>query len=154
MWNTGSYTNLLIGHDGNLIGLRFLARHLVTLDFPHRAMYLKQTTSSPLTGDRFIQIESTAKSAADSAQEFLQALKKSGRLPQWTNDEKGTSEATFRFHYFQIYPITANFKVQKSQDASVYHYVLVQKAKDTEWVLQKAWLTDKNGHLIQEFPVR
>jgi hypothetical protein len=28
--------------------LRFLARHLVTLDFPNGVMYLKKTSSGPL----------------------------------------------------------------------------------------------------------
>ena len=33
---------------GNTIGLRFLARHLVTLNFPKRIMYLKRTNVGPL----------------------------------------------------------------------------------------------------------
>ncbi|TMP97794.1 MAG: hypothetical protein E6L09_12645 [Verrucomicrobia bacterium] len=35
----------------NLIGLQFLARHLVTLNFPKRMMYLKRTSVGPLTDD-------------------------------------------------------------------------------------------------------
>ena len=153
-WNSGTYTDLLIGHDGNLVGLRFLARHLVTLDFPNRSMYLKQTTSGPLNGDRFIQMETTANSAGDSAHDFLEGLKKAGHLPRWTADENGTSEAALQFHYFDIYPITATFNVRKNQDTSVYRYTLVQAAKDAQWVLQRAWLTDQNGTVIEEFPVR
>jgi len=152
-WNSGTYTNLLLGHDGDLVGLRFLARHLVTLDFPNRAMYLKQTSSGPLTGDRFIQMETSAKAAAGSAEDFLQGLKKAGQLPRWTREEKGTSEAALRFHYFEIYPITATFNVRKNQDTSVYRYVLMQVAKDAPWVLQRAWLTDQNGRMIEEYPV-
>jgi hypothetical protein len=41
VWDGVTYTNLTIGEGGNLIGLRFLARHLVTLNFPKRTMYLK-----------------------------------------------------------------------------------------------------------------
>ena len=33
---------------GNTIGLRFLARHLITLNFPKRIMYLKRTSVGPL----------------------------------------------------------------------------------------------------------
>lgn len=55
-----TYTNLhvdrcpLIARKGrhfylNAIGLPFLARHLVTLDFPGRTMYLKRTDAGPLT---------------------------------------------------------------------------------------------------------
>jgi predicted aspartyl protease len=51
VWDGNTYTNLLVvagGEDANLIGLRFLARHLVTLDFPERTLYLKQTSVGPL----------------------------------------------------------------------------------------------------------
>jgi hypothetical protein len=49
-WNGNSYTDLILAsvHGENLLGLRFLARHLVTLDFPRGTMYLKQLTPGPL----------------------------------------------------------------------------------------------------------
>ena len=46
VWDDVTYTNLEIGEGGNLIGLRFFARHLVTLDFPKRTMYLKHSADS------------------------------------------------------------------------------------------------------------
>lgn len=54
VWNGKNYTDLLVRNSGaekdsmNLIGLRFLARHLVTLDFPNQTLYLKQTSVGPL----------------------------------------------------------------------------------------------------------
>jgi hypothetical protein len=48
------YTNLCIIGDANfnLIGLRFLARHLVTFDFPSRMMYLnRMPTQAPAGGN-------------------------------------------------------------------------------------------------------
>jgi hypothetical protein len=50
VWEGGTYTNLVVGveEQANLLGLRFLARHLVTLDFPNNTMYLKQTRIGPL----------------------------------------------------------------------------------------------------------
>ena len=47
-WNGVAYTNLIILKGEGLIGLRFLARHLVTFDFPHRTMYLAQRSIGPL----------------------------------------------------------------------------------------------------------
>ncbi|HUA65165.1 MAG TPA: hypothetical protein VME24_04910 [Alphaproteobacteria bacterium] len=43
------YTNLVLNKyfAGNVVGLRFLARNLVTLDFPRGMMYLKQTSIGP-----------------------------------------------------------------------------------------------------------
>ena len=42
IWGGETYTNLVVeaGHP-KLIGMKFLARHLVTFDFPNRMMYLK-----------------------------------------------------------------------------------------------------------------
>jgi hypothetical protein len=44
------YTNLVLlkSPDENIVGLQFLARHLVTLNFPKRTMYLKQTNVGSL----------------------------------------------------------------------------------------------------------
>ena len=50
VWDGETYTNLTVAAVDHLnsIGLSFLARHLVTLDFPKRTMYLKQTSVGPL----------------------------------------------------------------------------------------------------------
>jgi hypothetical protein len=50
VWDGETYTNLFvdIGRDANQLGLRFLARHLVTFDFPNQTMYLNQTSAGPL----------------------------------------------------------------------------------------------------------
>jgi len=50
VWDGERYSNIQVapvGHE-NVLGLRFLARHLVTLDFPNQKMYLKQTSVAPL----------------------------------------------------------------------------------------------------------
>jgi len=49
VWDEETYTNIHVGIERiNALGLRFLARHLVTFDFPHDMMYLKQTSVGPL----------------------------------------------------------------------------------------------------------
>src|SRR6266516_5504781 len=71
VWNGESYRNLIVGnHDLNVLGLRFLARHLVTLDFPKGTMYLKQTSIGPL-------VDANMEAAAD----FLKSLKEKGQVP-------------------------------------------------------------------------
>src|ERR1017187_915250 len=49
-WDGQTYTNLnvAVGDNENVLGLTFLARHLVTLDFPNKMLYLKQTSVGPL----------------------------------------------------------------------------------------------------------
>ncbi len=53
----GAY-NLRLGESsgGNTIGLRFLARHLVTFNFPKRMMYLKRTSVGPLADGQNISL--------------------------------------------------------------------------------------------------
>jgi hypothetical protein len=52
VWDGDSYTSLGVARgpreQPDWIGLRFLARHLVTLDFPDDALYLKRVRSDPL----------------------------------------------------------------------------------------------------------
>jgi hypothetical protein len=50
LWDGQTYTHLHVRSSGslNLMGLRFLARHLVILDFPQQTMYLKRTSIGPL----------------------------------------------------------------------------------------------------------
>ena len=49
-----TYTTLYLAGDGqqNLVGLHFLARNLVTLNFPGRMMYLQQRTAGPLPSEK------------------------------------------------------------------------------------------------------
>jgi hypothetical protein len=49
-WDGQTYTNLEVasGEGDNVLGLRFLARHLVTFDFPNYTLYLKQQSAGPL----------------------------------------------------------------------------------------------------------
>lgn len=51
VWDGQMYSNLKVqtGPNANRLGLRFLARHLVTFDFPKQMMYLKQTSIGPLS---------------------------------------------------------------------------------------------------------
>lgn len=50
VWDAEPYRNIKLVPVGqaNVLGLRFLARHLVTLDFPNQTLYLKQTSIDPL----------------------------------------------------------------------------------------------------------
>lgn len=72
VWDGEKYSNLKVGpiDHANVLGLRFLARHLVTLDFPHQKMYLKQTTTTPLKARNDQQIKTP---------NFTQTFQKDGR---------------------------------------------------------------------------
>ena len=59
VWAGQTYTNLLLGNGGYVLGLRFLARHLVTLDFLNGTMYLRQQSVGPLPGGSFMVLQTT-----------------------------------------------------------------------------------------------
>ena len=54
VWDGESYTQLRVnaGKDANRLGLRFLARHVVTFDFPKSTLYLKKTSTGPLSAGK------------------------------------------------------------------------------------------------------
>jgi len=131
----------------NGIGLHFLARHLVTFDFPGRTMYLKRTNIDPqVAEDR----EDAGKAAAESAMQVLNRLKEKGQMPGWSkNDEAVTQTVTFHFHY----PNSLTLDLLKKSSSSTYHYGFTRATKTSPWKLQKAWQTDKNQRLVKEYPV-
>ncbi|HTR42825.1 MAG TPA: hypothetical protein VMH87_14525 [Pseudomonadales bacterium] len=130
----------------NGLGLHFLARHLITLDFPENILYLKRTSVEALD---YNQANST-KSDIESAAKVLKNLQQSDHLPGWsrTND-MATSKATFIFDAGSII-----FNIQRNADSSFYHYKLTQSDYEGPWQLTKAWCTDASGHTVQEYPIQ
>ena len=130
----------------NGIGIHFLSRHLVTLDFPRKVMYLKETSKWALVEkDREQEVNSEALSAA----KFAKRLKNSGRLPGWTKQDEGRSE--FDFHINGGGPVTLDLK--KKGNADSFHYSMIRETKSGQWELQKAWRTDESGKTIEDYPV-
>jgi hypothetical protein len=137
LWHGETYTNLLIARaDWNAIGLEFLARHLVTLNFPERKVYLKQTRMGPFIAEDL-----------ETGMKFLEDLKKKSRLPGWTKDDKG------QLAYSGPHSNPLTFTIKKTGDSFVYHYTIARASKDSPWKLQKAWRTDQNGRTLEEYPV-
>lgn len=143
IWEGETYTNVAIrtwplhSHEPNLLGLRFLARHLVTLDFPNGMMYLKQISVGPLLDED-----------AESVEKFYNDLQSHDKLPGWHQDEHGG-------HSFPI-ATAETFTIQawkQGNISKIYHYTFWGKSNDGSWKLQKAWLTDQNDKMIKEFPI-
>jgi hypothetical protein len=133
----------------NGLGLHFLARHLVTLDFPEQTLYLKRTSANALDhGD----VNASAKSDIEAAAKVLKGLEHAGRLPGWSKaDDMAVSNGTFIFNAGFV-----TFNVQKSP-GSIFHYKFTrardQLSYDGPWELTKAWATDSAGRMIEEYPV-
>jgi hypothetical protein len=161
-WDGATYTNLLVGdggpnqlngNGGSSLGLRFLARHLVTLDFPAHTVYLKRIRVGPLPGDEIWEAMEATFTMADSAEKFLYALKEKGQLPGWSKNDHGSLNANFNADATIAYPESRVFEVQKNGDSSLYHYQLTRASKDSPWKLEKAWRTDPKGRVIKNYPI-
>jgi len=149
-WNGQAYTNLIVAaiSHANLLGLRFLGRHLVTFDFPHQRMFLKQTSVGPIDST---SPENDSESTQKSGIRFLMKLKENGELPGWPGEESKSAV------YFQkpqdSDSNSATFSFWKSADSVSYHYEIVRTTKPSPWKLKRAWCVDTNGQLIQELTV-
>jgi hypothetical protein len=130
----------------NGIGLRFLARHLVTFDFPKRTMYLKRTDNGSLVDENR---EVAGKAVAESAIEILNRLQEKGQMPGWSATDEAAKTVTFHYHY----PDSLTLDYLKKGGSSTYHYEFTRAAKTSPWKLQKAWQTDTAEHLIKTYPV-
>jgi hypothetical protein len=130
----------------NGLGLHFLARHVVTLDFPEQTLYLKRTSVDALDKK---EANASAKSDIEAAAKTLKGLEHAGRLPGWSKtDDMAVSKGTFMFNSGSV-----TFNVPKSAD-SIYHYKFTQSLDDGPWQLTKAWRTDSTGRMIEEYPVQ
>jgi hypothetical protein len=138
----------------NVLSLRFLARHLVTLNFPKHTMYLQRRSGEPFADDGIISA-TNAYALTKEADEYLTNLKKQGQLPGWLNDgDQGQLARIPDQNTPEIYPIERIFICRKNGDHSkCYYYTVVKASKDSAWKLQSAGQTDASGRILQEFPV-
>ena len=120
------------------IALRFLARHLVTLDFPGHTLYLKRIPDHPLTDELAVAVVS-----------YLKDLKVKGQLPGWPKDENGKPNGV----KFKFTLNSATVEARKNEGSSIYHYTVVRASEEGPWRLQKAWRTDQTGRMLEEYPV-
>ncbi|HXC36207.1 MAG TPA: hypothetical protein VNV43_10055 [Candidatus Acidoferrales bacterium] len=127
----------------NGIGVRFLARHLVTLDFPEQTLYLKRVSDGPPV-DTDLELE------GKSAVKFLKNLIPRGKLPGWGKDDSiAGNRVTVRYLQFDTF-ICA---ISKYGEPSIYHYTVSRESDTTPWRLQRAWQADAKGAIVKEFPV-
>ena len=132
-----SNSNHMLGYNG--IGLHFLAKHLVTLDFPKQTMYLKRTGDlPPYNGDALVK----------PVAQILIAMAKQGRLPGFSKQESGTAVGTIHFTAYPYFD-SVTMDARKKSDSSIFSYLFNRTSKDGPWKLQKAWRTDQSGHRIE-----
>ena len=116
------------------IGVEFLARHLVTMDFPRRALYLKRTSTGPLP------------EVGGAAVTFLKNLKDTGRLPGWSKDDHGLPKTVS----LDAEGNRVEVRAAKNGESTVYHYEVKRASAEAPWQLIKAWRTDAEGRKLED----
>lgn len=132
----------------NGIGLSFLSRNLVTLDFPQKTLYLKCVSVGPFVDQA---MRKSADSEALSAVQFLKELAHEGRLPGWSAaDQPAQSDSDIQFHFSYPHIVTVD-DFRKKGDPSLYHYRVTRASGNGPWKLVKAWRTDARGNLAEKY---
>lgn len=168
-WDGMTCSNLAIAavDHANVIGIRFFARSLVTLDFPDRKMYLKQLSPGPLADRHSMKF---GNDEVEAPLQFLETLRSDGRLPAAPKDavEPIYLEAYSNFpshpedsrnpdyvkEYFNSQHQTVTFSLQNEADGSIRHYTIYRVTPDNPWELTKAWRTGPDGKTVEELLVR
>ena len=152
-WGGETYTNLVVGAVGhaNALGLRFLARHLVTFNFPKNTMYLKQRSVGPLVGDH--SLKGSHFGDLQSPMDSLLGMKAKNQLPYWSKNHQTPIcfEACSDSALKALTSLTFGF--QENTNSVNNHYVIDRSSENSPWKLHRAWRTDQDGKTIEEFPV-
>ncbi|PWU15064.1 MAG: hypothetical protein C5B50_16085 [Verrucomicrobia bacterium] len=141
-WSGQTYTNLLVAavDHVNVLGLRFLARHLVTLNFPKRVMFLKPVRPGPLPEDR--SLTSSRLGDLQSPVQYLECLRNRNQLPGCFPYEpcdiyfEARSPASSK----PLRSLTLEFR--RTGDSTRFYCKLQRKSETTPWTLKKCWETE------------
>ncbi len=130
-------------HVANLngIGLGFLAKHLVTFDFPQKTMYLKRT------GDLTVY---NSDALINPVFQLFKTMLTHGRLPGFLKDEHGTANGRIHFTAYPNFD-SVTVEARKKNDPTLFSYLFAHASEDDSWKLKKAWQSDQNGRLIEEY---
>ena len=88
---------------------------------------------------------------AKSGMDFLLHLRQEGRLPGITINEHGNARISGRLPQ---YPFLLTMRFNAEGTAVTNNYRIAQIKKDSPWELERAWQTDTNGQIVQEWPVK
>ena len=118
--------------------------------------HFKQAPASPRR-ERFTGSDGppAVSPVAVEAVHYLHQLKIQGHLPGFKPDEQCfvlmPGSAISERHY----PIILTLRAKKRNVGGPfsYHFELMKTSSDSGWRLQKAWRTDANGKIAEEYPL-
>ena len=149
-WDGEVYTNLMIkeagsavaGEGANVLGLRFLARHLVTFDFPHHTLYLERQSAVPPPTDRYLAKDALLKSLV------IQDGKLPVNINASLNADLKTESLPWRFRWFG-----GTMAVKMDGEADVSHYTVRRHLWHGPWQVKRAWQTGPDGKTVADFKI-
>ena len=97
-----------------------------------------------------VQTVDEGRMVAKAGMDYLFHLRLEGRLPGITTTEHGNASISGGL---SRYPYSLTMRFNKQGEASTNNYTILQLKKDSPWQLKRAWQTDSNGQIIQEWPV-
>jgi hypothetical protein len=149
--------------DGITSSLRWIG----TATFPVNEIGQKRAQSPKLVDDFEKKMRQTPGDALTlEAVKFLVTLKKLDQLPGLPKDEhkspimiQNWSQDSHGVWYFsrtngETYPVFRTIRASKNNDGLwAYFYTVVKASVTNDWQLQKAWRTDTNGQVVEEYHV-
>ena len=89
-----------------------------------------------------------------TAETYMVSLQQKNELPGFAKGQHGsiTGLVTFR-DLNSVFPAMRSFTATKQGDSSTYHYTVSRPAEVSTWRLQRAWRTDADGHVVEEYRV-
>jgi len=86
--------------------------------------------------------------AAKAGMDYLLHLRQEGQLPWVTTNQHGNASISGRL---SGYPYSFTMQFGAEGETVTNHYNIGQTMKDSPWQLNRAWQTDTNGQIIQEW---
>ena len=92
-----------------------------------------------------------------SALTFMKELHEQNGLVGLSKDEHGlldSDDVPLASSNENVYPMVLTLHAVKTGESATNHYTVVRQSKDAPWQIQRAWRTDSQGNLVEEWPVK
>jgi hypothetical protein len=98
----------------------------------------------------------TPKTEAKSGGDFLFRLHQKGQLPGDAKDEHGKITCYLSPTDLERmnYPLSRTYQLVKNGDSCTNNYTVIRLTKHSPWQLQRAWRTDSQGRVTEEWAVK
>jgi hypothetical protein len=97
-----------------------------------------------------------ARTEAESGGDFLIGLHQKGQLAGDAKNEHGKISCYLPPTDLKqtVYPLQRTYQVVKTGDSLTNNYTIMRLSKHSTWQLQRAWRTDSQGHVTEEWIVK